>query len=153
MPSATVEFSFEYYYGVYHSNDDNYDWMARFGDPGFTRHHMLAQLWAGVALRLADDVVLPFDYVEYAAEVRRYAALVKQFAAKRLPALAETDAIWTPLNLAVAAFEASAAYVQRLQLLVAGLTEPAIRGLNRRLAAAERAMLDRRFPFEGISHF
>ena len=48
VPSATFEFSFEHYYGVYHSNDDNYDWMARFGDPGFTRHHMLTQLWAGI---------------------------------------------------------------------------------------------------------
>jgi N-acetylated-alpha-linked acidic dipeptidase len=59
-------------YGVYHSAYDSFHWMSQFGDPTFEYHVAAGQLWGTVALRLADAEVLPFDYVSYAGEVRRF---------------------------------------------------------------------------------
>ena len=43
--------------------------MALYGDPQFERHVAVSQMWGLVALGLADDAVLPFDFEDYAAEV------------------------------------------------------------------------------------
>ena len=40
-------------YGVYHSVYDSFSWMATEGDPDFTFHVAMAQVWGLVALRLA----------------------------------------------------------------------------------------------------
>lgn len=60
-------------YGVYHSHYDTFEWMARFGDPDFTRHAAAARVGAVMLLRLANADVVPFDYVEYARTMRRMA--------------------------------------------------------------------------------
>lgn len=57
------------YEAVYHSNYDNYDWMARFGDPGFVFHAVMAQFQGSVLLALADADVLPLHVEDYAASV------------------------------------------------------------------------------------
>ncbi|KAI3920604.1 hypothetical protein MKW92_013274 [Papaver armeniacum] len=49
-------------YPVYHSMYDDFTWMRKFGDPMFQRH-------VAVALRLADDEFLPFNYLSYANEL------------------------------------------------------------------------------------
>ena len=59
-------------YGVYHSAYDSFHWMSRFGDPTFEYHVAAAQLWGTLALRLSNAEVLPFDYLSYANEIRRF---------------------------------------------------------------------------------
>ena len=59
-------------YGVYHSHYDSFDWMRRFGDPGFKRHAAAASVGAAMMLRLANAEVLPYDYAEYARTMRGY---------------------------------------------------------------------------------
>ncbi len=54
----------------YHGAFDTYAWMSRHADPGFRYHATTAELTAVAALRLANAEVLPFDYVEYAQELR-----------------------------------------------------------------------------------
>ena len=56
----------------YHSCYDNYDWMTRYGDPGFTYHGLMAQVWALLILELADELVLPYDLVVYSRNVMEY---------------------------------------------------------------------------------
>lgn len=56
-------------YAVYHSVYDNYDWMTRFGDPGFHKHVACTQFWGLLGLRVADADVLPFDFRSYASEL------------------------------------------------------------------------------------
>ncbi|KAL8947719.1 MAG: hypothetical protein Q9222_006028, partial [Ikaeria aurantiellina] len=56
----------------YHSCYDNFDWMAKFGDPGFRYHKAMAQIWALLILDLADRPLLPFDFNVYAREVAKY---------------------------------------------------------------------------------
>jgi N-acetylated-alpha-linked acidic dipeptidase len=58
--------------GVYHSAYDTYEWMTRFGDPGFRRHAAAARVAAVTAIRLANADVLPYDYAEFARTMRTH---------------------------------------------------------------------------------
>jgi N-acetylated-alpha-linked acidic dipeptidase len=64
--------------GVYHSMYDSYEWMARFGDPGFREHHALAQLVTIALARLANAEILPFDYWAFGIEMMMLAAQIDQ---------------------------------------------------------------------------
>src|SRR6202522_1039269 len=59
-------------YGVYHSLYDDYFWMNHFGDPGYRYHTLMTQLWAALALRLANADVLPFDFESYGENIRQF---------------------------------------------------------------------------------
>ncbi|KAA0043770.1 putative glutamate carboxypeptidase 2 isoform X1 [Cucumis melo var. makuwa] len=68
--------SVDVYYGrdfpVYHTAFDTYDWMANYGDPLFHRHVTVGSIWGLLALRLSDDLILPFSYVSYANQLQAY---------------------------------------------------------------------------------
>jgi len=66
-----ADLAFEGPYGVYHSVHDNFDWMARFGDPGFRYHAAAARLWGIAALRLAECDVPPLDLAAYVRVIER----------------------------------------------------------------------------------
>ncbi|KAK4783990.1 hypothetical protein SAY86_018358 [Trapa natans] len=76
VPSAN--FYFGSGYPVYHSMYDDYVWMEKFGDPMFRRNVAVASMWGLVALRLADEEFLPFNYLSYAAELERSAEELQQ---------------------------------------------------------------------------
>jgi N-acetylated-alpha-linked acidic dipeptidase len=59
-------------YGVYHSAYDDFFWMNHFGDPGYHYHTLMSQLWGVLALRLANADLLPFDFANYAANIRQF---------------------------------------------------------------------------------
>jgi len=69
---ASTDMGFNGDYGVYHSAYDSFYWMDHFGDPGFTYHVAAAQLWGTLAMRLADADGLPFDYSDYAHQIRDF---------------------------------------------------------------------------------
>ncbi|HEY4733566.1 MAG TPA: M28 family metallopeptidase [Gemmatimonadaceae bacterium] len=69
--------------GIYHSAYDSYHWMSKFGDPGFEYHATAARLGAGMALRIANADILPYDYVEYARTMRRFANQVERAVADK----------------------------------------------------------------------
>jgi N-acetylated-alpha-linked acidic dipeptidase len=69
---ASTDMGFNGDYGVYHSAYDSFYWMDHFGDPGFTYHVAAAQLWGTLAMRLADAEGLPFDYTDYATQIRDF---------------------------------------------------------------------------------
>lgn len=64
--------------GVYHSAYDSYHWMSKFGDPSFEVHATTARLGAAMLLRLANADVLPYDYVEFARTMKKFAGQVSQ---------------------------------------------------------------------------
>jgi len=70
VPSTDMGFNGDY--GVYHSAYDSFYWMDHFGDPGFLYHVAAAQIWGTMAMRLADADGLPFDYSDYALQVREF---------------------------------------------------------------------------------
>lgn len=55
--------------GIYHSMYDSYDWMTRFGDPGYKAHRAGAQLVAVILSRLANSDLLPLDYAVFGTEM------------------------------------------------------------------------------------
>jgi N-acetylated-alpha-linked acidic dipeptidase len=55
--------------GIYHSAYDSYDWMTRFGDPGYKAHRAGSQLVALILARLANSDVLPLDYAFFGTEM------------------------------------------------------------------------------------
>lgn len=69
--------------GVYHSAYDTYEWMSRFGDPGFRRHAAAARIGASLALRLANADVLPYDYAEFARTIKRQLSAVERDSKER----------------------------------------------------------------------
>ena len=69
---ASTDMGFGGDYGVYHSAYDSFHWMDQFGDPGFQYHVAASQLWGTLAMRLADAEGLPFDYTDYATQLREF---------------------------------------------------------------------------------
>ena len=59
-------------YGMYHSVYDSFAWMSRFGDPDFTLHVMMSEIWGKLALRVADSLLLPLDHDVQAKALRGY---------------------------------------------------------------------------------
>jgi N-acetylated-alpha-linked acidic dipeptidase len=81
IPSLDMSFNGEY--GVYHSAYDSFYWMSKFGDPTFQYHVAAARVWGTVALRLADASGLPFDYSDYASQLREFLTETQRAAARR----------------------------------------------------------------------
>jgi N-acetylated-alpha-linked acidic dipeptidase len=152
VPSLDMGFSGDY--GVYHSAYDSFNWMAKFGDPDFTYHVAAAQIWGTMTLRLANARALPFDYADYAGELRDFINETQKTAARRKLA---DDFDAKALLDAVKDLSDEAARVQsrRNQLLEeiesrvrAGDTRPRalmpLKRINDSLIAAERALTDER---------
>ena len=70
--TSSIDFSFKGQRFPYHSCYDNFDWMTRFGDPEWTYHKALGEIWALMILELADKPVAPFDLEAYARAVKGY---------------------------------------------------------------------------------
>ncbi|CAK4666034.1 hypothetical protein LEN26_015078 [Aphanomyces euteiches] len=50
---------------------DTLEWMKSFGDPSFTFHRAAAQLYGSALLTFSDAVFLPYDFAEYAKDLRK----------------------------------------------------------------------------------
>jgi N-acetylated-alpha-linked acidic dipeptidase len=68
---ASLDFSFEGGYGVYHSIYDSFFWMEKFGDPGFQYHVVAARFYGLLAMRLAAADIVPLRYVPYGRALER----------------------------------------------------------------------------------
>lgn len=67
----------------YHSCYDNFDWMTKFGDPGFQHHKALTEVLALLILELADSPILPLDNEIYATHIRGYVEVLDQYVGLR----------------------------------------------------------------------
>ncbi|KAF1364194.1 Zn-dependent exopeptidase [Lizonia empirigonia] len=91
----------------YHSNYDSFDWMSRFGDPGFHYHVTIARIWALVAAKLVETPVLQLSATDYATGLEKYIASVKQKAKESQFAVDEN--VFFPLDHAAAHFKFASA--------------------------------------------
>jgi len=138
-----------------HSCYETYEWMQRYGDPGFEHHKMLASVWALLILELADRPIIPFDLSAYAAAVTRYVSDLGPdaerlgFSTTSLTAAAEQltksavefhsfDDFWTTQVLGRGGFESNAFAIRRIEH-------------NEKLANFETDMLDLPGMFENES--
>jgi N-acetylated-alpha-linked acidic dipeptidase len=123
--------------GIYHSAYDSYHWMAKFGDPGFRIHATNARLGAALLLRIANADILPYDYVEFARTMARFATdAEKAISDKRLnvPASSLRDAI---ARMEAAALSFSAARDDHLRT---GIPPRSAKQVNETLLGVERAL-------------
>src|SRR6266436_6609931 len=144
---ASTDMGFGGDYGVYHSAYDSFYWMTHFGDPTFGYHVAAAQLWGTMAMRLADADGVPFDYTDYANQLREFFNDAVRLAKRRNLESAFDE---KPMNDAVKNFTDEAARVEReRQKLIAeseksSAASAKLRRLNDALIAAERAFIDDR---------
>ncbi|XP_065025655.1 probable glutamate carboxypeptidase LAMP1 [Musa acuminata AAA Group] len=136
-------------YPVYHSLYDDFVWMQKFGDPLFHRQVAVASIWGLVALRLADDEFLPFNYISYALELQGSTKTLED----RVLGMPVT---FTPLYRSIEELEKAATNIDKekkaleLEVGLVGRRKDLlkVRELNDRLMMAERAFTDR----EGLFH-
>ena len=126
--------------GVYHSQYDDFNWMSKFGDPGFLYHATAARIAAAMVLRIANADVLPYDYVEFARTMRHYLTNIdRAFAERRWDTASPT----APLRGAIDHMEEMAVGFSsaRDAALAAGTAgKDALEETNRALMRVERAL-------------
>ncbi|EPS58906.1 hypothetical protein M569_15905, partial [Genlisea aurea] len=139
---ASVDVTFDGDYPVYHSMYDDFVWMKKFGDPGFHRHVAVANFWGLTALRLADDVILPFNYVTYARELLSSTEKLKtELAGREINLDPLFDSI-DQLERAAVRINGEAGELKSERWLTKRRASRA-RDVNDRLMVAERAFADR----------
>ncbi|CAF1852411.1 probable glutamate carboxypeptidase AMP1 [Brassica napus] len=138
--------SIDMYYGadypVYHTAFDSYDWMIRNADPSFHRHVAMAGIWGLLGIILADEPVLPFDYISYAEQLQAHRDAVSK--------LLEGKVSVDPLSVAIQEFSLVAKEVadeaKKLKEQAYSKYDVAVaakrRELNDRMMIAERGFLD-----------
>ncbi|KAL3535988.1 hypothetical protein ACH5RR_004449 [Cinchona calisaya] len=136
--------SIDLYYGrdfpVYHTAFDSYDWMRNFGDPLFKRHVAVSGVWGLLALHLADDPILPFNYLSYVAQLQEHTNTLSNFL--------EGHISLRPITLAIQDLRAAAEEIAKEAKKLSEdetLDEFYVlkkRMLNDRLMFAERGFLD-----------
>jgi len=141
---ASTDMGFGGDYGVYHSAYDSFYWMTQFGDPDFTYHVAAAQLWGTMALRLADAAAVPFDYTDYANQIREYFDESVKLAKRRhLDRVVDEKS----MNDALRDFSDEAARIESEKQKLAGddkASAARLHRLNDALMNAERAFIDER---------
>ncbi|GLI73184.1 hypothetical protein PoHVEF18_001397 [Penicillium ochrochloron] len=78
--TSSIDFGFEGEAYPYHSCYESYDWMEKFGDPGFVYHKLLAQFWALLLLDVSENPMLPFDMEAYGRSVTGWVKDLDEFA-------------------------------------------------------------------------
>jgi hypothetical protein len=67
--TSSVDMFFKGQRFPYHSCYDNFDWMERFGDPDWSYHKAMGEIWALMIFELADRPIAPFDLEAYAKAI------------------------------------------------------------------------------------
>ncbi|KKA19647.1 Glutamate carboxypeptidase II [Rasamsonia emersonii CBS 393.64] len=99
----------------YHSNYDSFDWMDRFGDPGWVYHLATTRIFSLLAAHLVETPVLALNATDYATGLQSYLDRLKPRAAANVPGFSFSgleDAIST-FRTAAVSFDAYAADLTR----------------------------------------
>ena len=140
VPATDMGFGGDY--GVYHSAYDSFYWMENFGDPGFVYHVAAAQLLGTMALRMAGADALPFDYTDYANQLRDFFSESMKVAKRRNLASFDDKAMIAALD----EFSKEAERVERIrqQATRDRVDVARLRKLNDALIQVERQFIDAR---------
>ena len=141
VPSTDMGFGGDY--GVYHSSYDSFYWMDHFGDPGFVYHVAAAQIWGTLALRLADADALPFDYTDYATQIREFFTEALRLAKQKNLDTSFDD---RSMNAALEDFakECSRVEKNRQEAVTTKANSAKLKLINDALIAVEREFIDER---------
>ncbi|KAL4162125.1 hypothetical protein PRNP1_002673 [Phytophthora ramorum] len=127
-------------YGTYHSNMDSLMYMETLGDPHYATHANMAQWWGLMTMRLANDVVVPFDFTTYGLVMKEDLAGFEE----KISALSRS-VDFTALYTAIASFSDNAntfhAHIQQFEDDDSS-SEELLRGWNEKLVLLERHLID-----------
>ncbi|PON44925.1 Peptidase [Parasponia andersonii] len=137
--------SIDIYYGrdfpVYHTAFDSYDWMRSYGDPFFQRHVAVAGVWGLLALHLADESIIPFNYLSYAEQLKVHTEVLSN----SLDATLSVSPLISSIQEFASAAKKAEIEAQKLREQESSTSESVTlkkRALNDRLMLAERGFLD-----------
>jgi len=82
VSSINLGFGGEDREGIYHSIYDDFYWYTHFSDSDFVYARALAQTAGTAEMRLADGELLPFDFDDFTATIRRYIGEVQRLASE-----------------------------------------------------------------------
>ncbi|KAJ5093038.1 hypothetical protein N7456_008899 [Penicillium angulare] len=77
--TSSIDFGFEGDAYPYHSCYESYEWMEKFGDPGFQYHKLLAEFWSLLLLDLSENPMLPFDMQAYSRSIKGWVEDLNKF--------------------------------------------------------------------------
>ena len=132
-------------YGVYHSVYDSFTWMATEGDPNFTYHVAMSQVWGLTTLRLAGstksgNLPLPLNLTIQAQAIQGYIAEAQE----SLNGTAQRKLWFEPLEQASEAFlraaQHASAEADRLRRLGPSAFHEVV-AFNNRIGLLERSFL------------
>jgi len=83
IASLGIGFSGEDHGGIYHSIYDDFYWYTHFSDYDFVYGRALAQTGGTTLMRMADADLLPFQFPDFADDVKMYVREVEKFAAQQ----------------------------------------------------------------------
>lgn len=137
VPSIDVGFTGPY--GVYHSMYDDFEWVKKFGDPGFLYHTAMVKFIGLMALHLSESDLLPYDVLAYPRAFREHLDLLPK-KSKIAEIMEKAADSWDE-----AANEAHAA-IQKIKQNPPGAAREKAKIINEALLSIERSLLDK----EGI---
>jgi N-acetylated-alpha-linked acidic dipeptidase len=78
--TSSIDFGFQGDGFPYHSCYETFEWMSRFGDPTFSYHAALAQIWALLILELSQNLLLPLSPLNYASSLDEHVKVLRDYA-------------------------------------------------------------------------
>ncbi|KAM8920874.1 putative N-acetylated-alpha-linked acidic dipeptidase [Pelodytes ibericus] len=144
ISSADVRYTYDQKYSLssypmYHSVYETMDLVSRLMDRGFKYHQAVARLWGEMALRMADDVILNLDCVNYAVTIER---IVHDVEKAYGPLLQSKGVSLDSVKEAVSEFKAAAEGLQKRAENANKENQVEVRKINDQLMLLERAFID-----------
>lgn len=91
IASLGIGFSGEDHGGIYHSIYDDFYWYTHFSDYDFVYGRALAQTGGTAIMRMADADLLPFQFADFADDVKMYVREVEKFAGQQRDEIQERN--------------------------------------------------------------
>ena len=91
IASLGIGFSGEDHGGIYHSIYDDFYWYTHFSDYDFVYGRALAQTGGTAIMRMADADLLPFQFANFADDVKMYVHEVEKFAGQQRDEIQERN--------------------------------------------------------------
>jgi N-acetylated-alpha-linked acidic dipeptidase len=132
IASLNIGFGGEVSGGIYHSIYDSFAWYTKFSDTTFEYGRALVQAAGTMTLRLADAVILPFEFTNFAETVGNYVEEIAQ--------LPKQSVDLAPLRQAVERLSRAAANYDRT-VRASGKPPADLKALNKLLYQSERQLL------------
>ncbi|XP_056417400.1 N-acetylated-alpha-linked acidic dipeptidase 2-like isoform X2 [Hyla sarda] len=129
-------------YPMYHTVYETFELVERFYDPSFKKQLAVAQVRAGLVYEIADATIIPFNTLDYAAELKNYADSISNLAKKHLGQMETYGVTFDHLYDAIDNFTSSAAGLHQRIKNIDRDDPMAVRILNDQLMFAERAFTD-----------